>query len=188
GYNPVRGGRVVAYVAEVLDRHVGLERGSYSDVVEFLLEDRQGRKQLAARLAGGETTHLADPAALAGYRESNGRLGAILPRHHGLHIEIQIDREHPVGRAHPAGVKDVVLEAAVTTIMDCEDSVSAVDAEDKVRVYRNWLGIMAGTLQASFEKGGRPVRRRPNPHPTFPAPARPALTLPAPPPLPTPHP
>src|SRR5262249_3350325 len=152
GYNPVRGGRVVAYVAEVLDRHVGLERGSYSDVVEFLLEDRQGRKQLAVRLADGETTHLADPAALAGYRESNGRLGAILLRHHGRPAGIQTAGEHPVGRAHPAGVKDVVLEAAVTTIMDCEDSVAAVDAEDKVRVYRNWLGIMTGRLEATFDK------------------------------------
>jgi malate synthase len=178
GYNPIRGGRVVAYVAEVLDRHVGLQRGSYSEAIEFLLEDRQGRKQLAVKLAGGETTHLADPAALAGYRESNGRLGTILLRHHGLHIELQIDREHPVGRAHPAGVKDVVLEAAVTTIMDCEDSVSAVDAEDKVRVYRNWLGIMTGRLEATFDKEGRSLNRRLNPDRTYTAPDGRELTLP----------
>src|SRR5207248_8073835 len=140
-----------------LDRHFGLRAGSHADVIEFFLEAGPGRKQLGAALRTGERVGLADPAAFVGYGEANGRLGSLLLRHHGLHVEIQIDREHPIGHEHPAGVKDVILESAVTTIMDCEDSVAAVDAEDKVRVYRNWLGIMAGTLEASFAKGGRTV-------------------------------
>src|SRR5207245_7953443 len=106
------------------------------------------------------------------------RLSSLLLRHHGLHIEIRIDRDHPIGKDHPAGVKDVVLEAAVTTIMDCEDSVAAVDAEDKARVYRNWFGIMAGTLEASFDKDGRTLERRLHPDKTFTSPEGTTLTIP----------
>src|SRR5439155_4220796 len=113
--------------------------------------DFQGKKQLVAALQDGGRIGLADPSAFVGSNEEDGRLTSILLRHHGLHVEIQIDRGHPIGRTHPAGVKDVMLEAAVTTIVDCEDSVSAVDAQDKARVYRNWLGLMKGTLEATFE-------------------------------------
>jgi malate synthase len=177
-YNPTRGARVIAFAQDFLDRNVGLKGGKYADVVEFTVQDSRGRKQLVAALRGGERVGLADPAAFVGFRESNGRLSAILLRHHGLHIEIQIDRTHPIGKDHPAGIKDVVLESAVTTIIDCEDSVSAVDADDKTHVYRNWLGIMKGTLEADFTKDLRPVHRRLNPDRTFKSPDGSTITLP----------
>jgi malate synthase len=178
GYNLVRGARVVAFVETFLDRHVGLRSGSYADATGYQLTEDGGRRALQVTLKNGERVGLAQPSALVGYREENGRLGSVLLRHHGLHVEIQIDRDHPVGKTHAAGVKDVVLESAVTTIMDCEDSVATVDAEDKVRVYRNWLGIMKGTLEAEFDKGGRTVRRRLNPDRTYTAPDGTSLTLP----------
>jgi malate synthase len=177
-YNPVRGKRVVAYAEAFLDKYVGLEQGSYSEVAEFRLLDRAGRKQLAATLQSGTMIGLQDPTVFAGYSETGGQLRSLLLRHHGLHIEIQLDRAHPVGKEHPAGIKDVVLEAAITTIIDCEDSVAAVDAEDKVRVYRNWLGIMRGTLEAAFEKGGHTVGRRLNADRSFTAPDGTTLVLP----------
>jgi len=178
GYNPVRGAKVIARTAAFLDQHVGLAKGSYSDVTQFLLKDETGRKQLNAELKDGTQVGLADPASFVGYLESSAQLSSILFRHHGLHIEIQIDRKHPVGKQHPAGVKDVVLEAAVTTIQDCEDSVSAVDAEDKLRVYRNWLGIMRGDLTATLEKDGKVMTRKLNADKTFVAPDGTTLTLP----------
>jgi malate synthase len=177
-YNPVRGARVVAYAESFLDKHVGLRQGSFSEVNEFRLQDSAGRKELLATLKSGASVGLANPAAFVGYGEAEGRLTSVLLRHHGLHIELQIDRNHPVGKVHPAGLKDVVLEAAVTTIIDCEDSVAAVDAEDKTHVYRNWFRIMTGTLEASFDKNGRPVNRRLNPDRSFIAPDGTTLTLP----------
>ncbi len=177
-YNPVRGAKVIAQTEAFLDQHAGLEQGSHSDVVEFLLHDQVGRKRLAATLRTGEQVGLADPAQFVGYCASDGRLSRILLRNNCLHIEVQIDRGHPVGREHPAGVKDVILESAVTTIEDCEDSVSAVDAEDKTLVYRNWLGIMKGTLEATFEKNGRTVTRRLNPDKNFSTPEGGTETLP----------
>jgi malate synthase len=177
-YNPVRGARVIAYAEAFLDRHVALERGSFSDVAAFGLRESQGRKQLVATLKSGATVGLADPAAFVGFAEAGGQLRSFLLRHHGLHIDIEIDRAHPIGKGHPAGVKDVVLEAAVTTIIDCEDSVAAVDAEDKVRIYRNWLGIMKGTLEASFQKEGRTVDRRLHADRSYTTPDGTTLTLP----------
>ncbi|MCZ6792480.1 MAG: malate synthase G [Planctomycetota bacterium] len=177
-YNPVRGARVIAYSEAFLDRHVGLEEGSYSDVAGFLLADRHGRKLLRATLKDRGDVGLAEPGAFVGYRESRGRLASIVLRHNGLHVEIQIDPEHPVGSQHPAGVKDVILESAVTTIQDCEDSVAAIDAEDKARVYRNWCGIMKGTLVTTFEKTGRSVTRKLEPDRTFNATDGSTLTLP----------
>jgi malate synthase len=156
-YNPGRGAEVIAYTEAFLDSAVPLAAGSYRDVVEFSISGRPAT--LAAKLRSGESAGLADAAQFAGHVESSGVLSSILLRNNGLHIEIQIDRMHAVGGAHPAGVKDVVLEAAVTTIQDCEDSVAAVDAEDKALVYRNWAGIMKGTLTAEFEKGGARVSR-----------------------------
>jgi malate synthase len=176
-YNPVRGARVVAYAEAFLDKHVGLQQGSYSEVSEFRLEEREGQKHLRATLKSGVSVGLADPAVFVGYGETGGRLTNVLLRHHGLHIELQLDRSHPVGKVHPAGLKDVVLEAAITTIIDCEDSVAAVDAEDKTQVYRNWFGIMTGTLEATFDKNGRSVGRQLHPDRTFLAPDGTTLTL-----------
>jgi malate synthase len=178
-YNPVRGAKVFAFTNAFLDRHFALDRGSYSEVAEFRLVDDGGRKVLSASLKGdGGQAGLADPGQFVGYRETSGRLDAVLLRHHGLHVEIQIDRSHKVGKEHAAGVKDVVLEAALTTIQDFEDSVAAVDAEDKVRVYRNWLGLMKGTLEATFDKDLRTLTRRLNPDRRFLAPDGTPFTLP----------
>jgi malate synthase len=177
-YNPVRGAKVVALVEAFLDKHVGLERGSYSSVAAFGLRDLAGRLQIVATLDSGEAVGLADPSIYVGHTGTGSRLSSLLLRHHGLHVEIQIDRAHPIGKTHKAGVKDVILEAAVTTIMDCEDSVSAVDAEDKTRVYRNWHGIMAGTLETTLEKAGRTIERRLNADRTFTTPDGDTLVLP----------
>ena len=177
-YNPVRGAKVVAYAESLLDKYVGLEKGGYGEVAELRLAERNGRRQLVAMLKDGGEAYLADAGKFVGYSEVNGKLGSILLRNNGLHIEIQIDRSHPVGSVHPAGVKDVILESAVTTIQDCEDSVSAVDAEDKVDLYRNWLGIMKGTLEVTFEKGGRSLRRQLNDDKTFINPQGGKITLP----------
>ena len=155
-YNPVRGERVIARASAFLDDTLPLASGSYSEVTAFAIQ----HGALKATLERGETTGLAAPVHFAGYREQKGVLTNVLLEHHGLHIDIQIDRTHAIGQSHKAGVKDIVLEAALTTIQDCEDSVAAVDAEDKARVYRNWAGIMKGTLEAVFEKDGHTLTRR----------------------------
>ncbi|MCZ6633879.1 MAG: malate synthase G [bacterium] len=173
-YNPVRGQKVVAETESFLDQAVGLSQGSYSEVTQFSRQE----EALVATLQDGNEVGLADPQQFAGYVETDGELSSLLLKHNGLHIEILIDRNHPVGSTHPAGVKDVVLESAVTTIQDCEDSVSAVDAEDKVRVYRNWTGIMKGDLEATFEKNGQTMTRRLNPDRTFTAPHGDSFSLP----------
>lgn len=178
GYDPVRGAKVIAYTEAFLQQHVPLADGCYSDVADYALVADCGRKYLTVRLKGGEQVSLADASQFVGYSEVNGALTSLLLRNNGLHIDIQIDRLDPIGKSHPAGVKDVVLESAVTTIQDCEDSVSAVDAEDKARVYRNWLGIMNGTLEATFSKGGMSVTRRLNPDRMYRTPNGDALTLP----------
>ena len=177
-YNPRRGAKVIAYTEDFLDKVVSLKRGSFSDVTRFFLRRAAGRKQLAATLKDSSTVGLADARKFLGYQESNGELTAILLSNNGSRIEIQIDRSHPIGKAHPAGVKDVVLEAAITTIEDCEDAVAAVDAADKVTIYRHWWGIMKGTLEATFDKNGRPLTRSLNPDKTFITPIGRKLTLP----------
>ena len=177
-YNPRRGAKVIAYTEDFLDKVVSLKRGSFSAVTRFFLRRVGGKKQLAATLKDGSIVGLADARKFLGYQESDGELSAILLSNNGSRIEIQIDRNHPIGKAHPAGVKDVVLEAAITTIEDCEDAVAAVDAADKVTVYRHWCGIMKGTLEAIFDKNGRPLTRRLNPDKTFVTPAGGKLTLP----------
>lgn len=160
-YNPVRGEMVVAYAQTFLDASVPLAQGSYDRVTRFSLDDDGDRKVLVATVAG-ERVGLKDPNQFVGYVEADGELSTILLQHNGLHIEIHLDANHPIGKTHPAGVKDVVLESALTTIQDCEDSVAAVDAEDKVRVYRNWCGLMKGTLETTFQKGDQTVARRLN--------------------------
>jgi malate synthase len=177
-YNPTRGAKVVAYATAFLDKHVPLREGSHGEVVSYSLHSIGAPQQLTAMLQRGESAGLADPQAFVGYVEAGGQLSSVFLKHHGLHVEIQLDRRHPIGASHPAGVKDVILEAAVTTIMDCEDSVSAVDGEDKSRVYRNWLGIMKGTLTAEVEKDGRRFTRRLNPDKSFTTPSGSAGSLP----------
>ena len=161
-YNPKRGNQVVAWAANFLDEHASLTEGSHGEVSAYGLADADGQKTLTATLLSGASTGLADPSQFVGYL-GGGNPSNVLLRHNGLHIEIQIDRGHSVGKDNPSGVKDVVLEAALTTIQDCEDSIAAVDAEDKIVVYANWLGLMKGDLVDSFEKGGRKVERRLNP-------------------------
>ncbi|HXV49821.1 MAG TPA: malate synthase G, partial [Candidatus Binatia bacterium] len=177
-YNPRRGAKVIAYTEEFLDKAVALKRGSFADVTRFTLKRVGRRKQLAAVLKDGKTVGLADGRKFLGYREQAGELTGILLANNGSRIEILIDRDHPIGKAHPAGVKDVILEAAITTIEDCEDAVAAVDAADKLTVYRHWCGIMKGTLETTFEKNGRPLTRRLNPDKIYITPTGGKLTLP----------
>jgi malate synthase len=178
GYNTARGALVIAQSTAFLDGTVALEKGSYGEVVEFSLTEATEGHQLIADLEDGTQTGLADGDQFTGYRLEQSRLRSILLRHNGLHIELQIDRQDPVGKTHRAGVKDVILEAAVTTIQDCEDSVAAVDAADKAKVYANWNGLMQGTLEARLEKGGKPLVRRLNSDREFTAPDGRPLTLP----------
>lgn len=177
-YNPARGIRVVAQTEAFLDEVVGLEQGKFSDVTQYSLKDVGTTKQLIATLNDGRLVGLADRSKFVGFNEKNNELSSVWLRNNGLHIEIQIDRGHPVGKDHPAGVKDVVLEAAITTIEDCEDAVAAVDASDKTKIYSNWNGIVKGTLEATFEKNGRLTTRRLNPDKTFTTPDGKTLTLP----------
>ena len=177
-YNPVRGARVVAWTEAFLDEVAPLAEGSHEDTIAYELAGEEGVAALSARLSSGAVTSLRDPGQFAGFRRGEGGLSTVLLRHHGLHIELRIDRRHAVGAVHPAGVSNVLLEAAVTTIQDCEDSVAAVDAEDKVRVYGNWLGIMKGSLEATFTKNLETVTRRLNPDRSYEAPDGSELTLP----------
>ncbi len=157
-YNKARGGRVVAYGRKFLDSVAPLTGGTHENATRYAIEG--GR--LTVELRDGSRTGLAQPDRLAGYQGTPASPSAVLLRHHNLHVELKIDRNHPIGRDDPAGISDIVLEAAITTIMDLEDSVAAVDADDKVDLYRNWLGLMNGRLTAEFEKDGRSVRRRLN--------------------------
>ncbi len=172
GYNPVRGQRVIARANQFLDEAAPLANAQWQDVTGFDV----GR--LLGVLAGGQKTGLANPDRFVGFRRNGNTVTNILLRNHGLHIDIVIDPSHPIGKQHPAGVKDVVLESALTTIMDCEDSVAAVDAADKTVVYRNWCGIMRGTLQAAFTKGGATVQRSLSPDREYTAPNGEPLALP----------
>ena len=158
-YNPGRGELVIERAARELDAVVPLDDASHADATGYeILDDGDGYALRAKTKAGAAT--LADAEQFVGFvGGGSGEPSAVLLRHNGLHIEIQIDRSHDVGAAHPAGVKDVLLESAITTIQDCEDSVAAVDAEDKTLVYRNWLGLMTGELEETFEKGGETVHR-----------------------------
>jgi Malate synthase len=155
-YNPVRGQAVFTRVAQFLDEAFPLVAGSHAAVTCYDLDGNR----LVIEGAGGSLA-LADPAAFAGFRRE-GEILHILLRHHSLHAELVINRLDPVGKTHPAGLADVIMESAITSIQDCEDSVAAVDAEDKVAVYRSWLGLMKGDLEDTFEKDGRTITRRLN--------------------------
>jgi malate synthase len=173
-YNPVRGDRVIAYARDFLNRHCPLSSGDHSRAQAYRIVDGT----LQVELDNGDTAALASPEQLRGYTGAADTPASVLLRHNGLHIEIQIDPESPIGTTDAAGVKDVVLEAALTTIQDCEDSVAAVDAEDKALAYRNWLGLMRGDLEDSFEKGGRTMTRSLNADRVFTAPDGGELVLP----------
>jgi len=176
-YNPQRGRAVIAFAAGFLDRAIPLQDGSHGDVSEYILDTGGDVATLRMRMQAGAETTLADTGLFAGYAVA-GSSRSLLFRHHGLHIEIRIDPEHPVGRDAAANVCDVILESAVTTIQDCEDSVAAVDAEDKTAVYRNWLGLMQGTLAAEFQKGSKSLTRRLEPDRRFTAPDGTRILLP----------
>jgi malate synthase len=191
GYNPVRGAKVFAWTKRFLDEVAPLASGSHAQVRGYAVQDdrlvvsfesvAETWLDQAARLIGlsGATklVGLADPAQFVGYRGDPSEPRAILLRHNGLHIEIQIDNRHYIGKNDIAGVADVVLEAAVTTIVDLEDSIAAVDPEDKVGAYRNWLGLMNGTLSETFRKGGAGMTRRLNPDRVYTTPDGDTLTL-----------
>ncbi|CAP45218.1 malate synthase G [Bordetella petrii] len=172
GYHPQRGQAVIARARAFLDEAVPLAQGSHADATGYSVDNGQLRVALAQGSTG-----LAQPEQFAGYQGDAQAPQAILLKHHGLHIEIQIDRAHSIGATDAAGIKDVVVEAALTTIMDCEDSVAAVDAEDKVQVYRNWLGLMKGDLAEQVTKGGQTFTRRLNADRVYHAPGGGTLTL-----------
>ncbi len=172
GFNAVRGARVVARAREVLDSAVPLASGSHADVTNYAILDGK----LTASTQHG-STGLKRPEQLVGWHGDAAAPSAIVLRNHGLHLELLIDRNHAIGKHDAAGLADVIMESAVTTIMDCEDSIAAVDAEDKVAAYRNWLGLMSGTLSASFEKAGHTMQRRLNPDRSYTAPNG-TITLP----------
>ncbi|MDX1589743.1 MAG: malate synthase G, partial [Oleiphilaceae bacterium] len=159
GYNPVRGQRVIDYARTLLDESAPLAEGSHADSTGYRIE---GGK-LVVSLQNGSESGLKDPAQLVGYTGVENAPNGVLLVKNGMHFEIQIDASHPIGKSDGAHVKDVAMESALTTIMDCEDSVAAVDADDKTLVYRNWLGLMKGNLEESFDKGGKTLTRRMNP-------------------------
>ena len=167
GYNPVRGAKVIAWARDFLDQSVPLSGASWTDVTSFVVT---GGK-LTAAAQDGRAVELADPAQFAGYLGEPAAPTHLLLKKNGLHVEILIDATTATGKGDPARISDVWLESAITAIMDCEDSIAAVDAEDKVVVYRNWLGLMNGDLQEEVSKGGKSFIRKLNPDTVFKAPA-----------------
>ena len=158
-YNPLRGDKVIAFAKEFLDENFSLTNSSFSDVTSFIIEG----SNLVIKLKNGDIDSLKNTHQFKGFYGDADMPSGILLKNNNLHAEIQIDHAHSVGATDPAGIKDVLLESAITTIQDCEDSVAAVDGEDKVTVYRNWLGLMKGDLQETFLKGGKEMTRTLNP-------------------------
>ena len=159
GYNPVRGDKVIEYGRRFLDDTIALSSGSHANATAYQVNNGQ----LQVTLENGENTTLKDASSLLGYRGNASAPEALVFRHNGLHFEIQIDKNNPIGKQDKAGVKDILMESALTTIMDCEDSVATVDAEDKVLAYRNWLGLMQGNLTEEVAKGDKTFTRALNP-------------------------
>ncbi|MFE8697357.1 malate synthase G [Cytobacillus sp. FJAT-53684] len=172
-YNPIRGEKVIAFARAFLDRTAPLKEGSHKDAIHYCIVDEQLRVVLSNGLESG----LANEEQFIGYQGELDKPAAILLKNNGIHFEIQIDRNHPIGKLDQAGVKDILLEAALTTIMDCEDSVAAVDAQDKVQVYRSWLGLMKGDLSVTFTKGNQSVTRQLNPDRSYMAPDGQSIAL-----------
>lgn len=158
-YNPVRGAKVIEYARHVLDRTAPLRKGSHVDSVGYRIKDGK----LAVKLKDGSNTSLQNPAQLIGFQGEEKAPSSVLLQHNGLHLDIQINRATPIGASDPAGVSDLVLEAALSTILDLEDSVAVVDADDKVLAYSNWLGILQGTLTEEVSKGSQTFTRGLNP-------------------------
>ncbi|NML42158.1 malate synthase G [Ramlibacter sp. G-1-2-2] len=159
GYNEVRGQKVIAYARKVLDQAAPLEKGSHADATLYAVKDGQ----LVVQQKGGASSGLKDPSAFVGFQGDAAAPSSVLLKHHGIHLDIQVDRGHAIGRTDAAGVSDVIVEAALSTILDLEDSIAAVDAEDKLLAYSNWLGILKGTLTEQVNKGGKSFTRGLNP-------------------------
>ncbi|WP_444917457.1 malate synthase G [Microbulbifer sp. JMSA003] len=173
-YNPVRGAKVIEYARNFLDQSAPLTCGSHAEAVQY----RINGSLLEVVQANGDIATLKDAKQFVGYLGDSEEPSSILLKQHGLHFEIQVDRESPIGKTDDAGVKDVLMESALTTIMDCEDSVAAVDAEDKVVVYRNWLGLMKGDLKETISKGGKSFERKLNADREYTSPNGNQVTLP----------
>ena len=173
-FNPARGERVIAFARSFLDLAAPLAAGSHRDAIDYSIEGQH----LIVALQGDRSSALAEPAQFKGYTGEADTPATLLLANHNLHFEIAVDRAGTIGQSDPAGIDDILLESAVTTIMDCEDSVAAVDGEDKVLVYRNWLGLMKRDLTTSFEKGGKTLERSLNPDRSYTAPDGTKMTLP----------
>ena len=173
GYNEVRGAKVIAYAKAFLDATAPLTSGSHADATAYAIEGGQ----LSVTTTAGKTT-LATPSLFVGYTGDAANPSSVLLKHNGLHVEIEIDRTSAIGKTDAAGVKDVALESAITTIQDCEDSVAAVDASDKVVAYSNWLGLIKGDLVEELQKGGRTITRKLNADRTYSKPDGGEFTLP----------
>jgi len=157
-YNPQRGAKVIRFARDFLDQHFALTQGSHREATGY----KPVRGGMQVQLKDGSVTGLKIPAAFRGFQGDSASPTVLLLQHHGLHVELHIDKTHYIGRDDAAGISDVVLESAITTIQDCEDSVTAVDTADKVHVYRNWLGLMKGSLEARVDKGNSALVRRLN--------------------------
>jgi len=172
-YNPKRGERVFELTYAFLDDTIPLESGSYSVATSFAIEE----KCLIITLSSGHKTTLKIPEQWVGYRQEEGELRSLLFKHHGLHVEIIFDKTSLIGQSNAAGITDIILESALSAIQDCEDSVAAVDAEDKVVIYRNWNGLMKGDLATTFENKGKKIYRTLNPDKHYTTPQGESLTL-----------
>ncbi|MCK2002639.1 malate synthase G [[Brevibacterium] frigoritolerans] len=173
-YNEVRGEEVISFAKDFLDQVTPLKGHSHKDAVKYTVVDGK----LAVTLRNGEITSLVEESKLVGNQGEYGKPSAILLKNNGLHFEIQIDGSHPIGKKDKAGVKDILMESTLTTIMDCEDSVAAVDADDKVLIYRNWLGLMRGDLAVTFKKDNKMMTRTMNPDRLYRAPNGEEFSLP----------
>ena len=159
GYNPIRGDKVIAFAKEFLDNTIPLQAGSFKEVINFEFIDNE----LFFVLDSGKKVNLKDKEKYIGYMDKGEGAYGLLFKNNNLHFEIQVDKKHPIGAEDSAGIKDILMESAITTIQDCEDSVAAVDDEDKIIVYRNWLGLMKGDLERTFDKNGKRLTRKLNP-------------------------
>lgn len=173
-YNPLRGAKAIEYGRNLLDQSAPLSQGSHHDSTNYSIVSGV----LQVQLNDGTQVGLADPSQLCGYQGSTENPSSILIKNNRLHLEVQVDRDTQIGASDPAGIKDILMEAALTTIMDCEDSVAAVDAEDKALIYSNWLGLMKGDLEETLEKGGKTIVRKMNPDREYITPDGGSLVLP----------
>ena len=173
-YNPLRGAKAIEYGRNFLDQSAPLSQGSHHDSTNYSIVNGV----LQVQLNDGTQVGLSDPSQLCGYQGSTENPSSILIKNNRLHLEVQVDRDTQIGASDPAGIKDILMEAALTTIMDCEDSVAAVDAEDKALIYSNWLGLMKGDLEETLEKGGKTIVRKMNPDREYITPDGGSLVLP----------